>query len=79
MASHDPGVDTLTSGAPAVGSKATSSLDSIFRPRSVAVVGASRQRHSIGWEILHNLLNLVALHCSFRRIVLFPLLFDHMR
>jgi acetyl coenzyme A synthetase (ADP forming)-like protein len=32
------------------------SLDAIFRPRSVAVIGASRQRHSIGWDILHNLL-----------------------
>lgn len=31
-------------------------LDAIFRPRSVAVVGASRERHSIGWDILDNLL-----------------------
>lgn len=31
-------------------------LDAIFRPRSVALVGASRERHSIGWELLHNLL-----------------------
>jgi acetate---CoA ligase (ADP-forming) len=31
-------------------------LDAIFRPRSVALIGASRQRHSIGWELLHNLL-----------------------
>jgi acetyltransferase len=30
-------------------------LDSIFRPRSVAVVGASRRRHTIGREILRNL------------------------
>ncbi len=30
-------------------------LDAIFRPRSVAVVGASRQAQSIGHEILHNL------------------------
>ncbi len=35
---------------------AASSVDPIFRPRSVAVVGASRQKHSIGWELLHNLL-----------------------
>ncbi len=30
-------------------------LDFIFRPRSVAVIGASRKRGSIGWEILHNI------------------------
>lgn len=32
------------------------SLDAIFRPRSIAVIGASRDRTSIGREILHNLL-----------------------
>lgn len=32
------------------------SVDPIFRPASIAVVGASRQKHSIGWEILHNIL-----------------------
>jgi acetyl coenzyme A synthetase (ADP forming)-like protein len=32
------------------------SVDPIFRPRSVALVGASRERHSIGWDILDNLL-----------------------
>ena len=26
------------------------SIDALFRPRSVAVVGASRRRHSIGRE-----------------------------
>ena len=30
-------------------------LDAIFRPRSIAVIGASRRRGSIGYEILHNL------------------------
>jgi acetyltransferase len=30
-------------------------LDAIFRPRSIAVIGASRRRGSIGHEILHNL------------------------
>ncbi|MEI6666814.1 MAG: acetate--CoA ligase family protein [Acidobacteriota bacterium] len=35
---------------------AANSVDAIFRPTSIAVVGASRQKHSIGWEILHNLL-----------------------
>jgi len=32
------------------------SLDAILRPRSVAVVGASRRPHTIGWNILDNLL-----------------------
>jgi acetyl coenzyme A synthetase (ADP forming)-like protein len=32
------------------------SLDPILRPRSVAVVGASRQRNTIGWQIVDNLL-----------------------
>ena len=31
-------------------------LDAVFKPRSVAVVGASRKRGTIGAEILHNLL-----------------------
>jgi len=31
-------------------------LDAIFRPRSIAVIGASRDRTSIGREILHNLI-----------------------
>ena len=33
------------------------SLDAIFRPRSVAVIGASRKRQTIGREILANLVN----------------------
>jgi acetyl coenzyme A synthetase (ADP forming)-like protein len=36
---------------------AVSDIDAIFRPTSVAVIGASRQKHSIGWEILHNMLS----------------------
>ncbi len=32
------------------------SLEPIFRPRSVAVVGASRRRDSIGWALVDNLL-----------------------
>ncbi len=32
-------------------------LDPIFRPRSIAVIGASRQKHAIGWDIVHNLLD----------------------
>jgi len=32
------------------------SLDALFRPRSIAVIGASRDRNAIGREILHNLI-----------------------
>lgn len=32
-------------------------LDAIFRPRSIAVVGASRRRYQIGHEIVRNLVN----------------------
>ncbi len=32
------------------------SLDAVFSPRSVAVVGASRRRNSIGFSLIHNLL-----------------------
>lgn len=32
------------------------SLDPILRPRSIAVIGASRKTNSIGWQILDNLL-----------------------
>lgn len=34
----------------------TRSLDAIFRPRAIAVIGASRDKTSIGREILHNLI-----------------------
>jgi acetyl coenzyme A synthetase (ADP forming)-like protein len=37
-------------------SPADARLDAILRPRSIAVVGASRKPHSIGREILHNLI-----------------------
>ena len=33
-----------------------SGLDALFRPRSVAVIGASRRPGSIGWQVLHNLI-----------------------
>ncbi len=35
---------------------AKTSLDAIFRPRSIAVIGASRKKGSIGRNILHNLI-----------------------
>src|SRR5512145_155406 len=31
-------------------------LEALFRPRAVAVIGASRERGTIGAEILHNLI-----------------------
>ena len=31
-------------------------LDPVFSPRTVAVVGASRSRESIGWSIVHNMI-----------------------
>jgi len=34
-----------------------SSLDPILRPRSIAVIGASRKQNSIGWQIMDNLLS----------------------
>ncbi len=36
---------------------APQALDAIFRPRSIAVIGASRDATSIGREILHNLID----------------------
>ncbi|MGH7742540.1 MAG: CoA-binding protein, partial [Candidatus Eiseniibacteriota bacterium] len=33
-----------------------SGIEAVFRPRSVAVIGASRERGTIGAEIFHNLL-----------------------
>ncbi|MEO7795585.1 MAG: acetate--CoA ligase family protein [Thermoanaerobaculia bacterium] len=33
-----------------------SALDAVFSPRTVAVVGASRARESIGWSIVHNMI-----------------------
>ncbi len=36
--------------------RSESGLDALFRPRSIAVIGASRRTGSIGWEVLHNLI-----------------------
>ena len=36
--------------------KDTTGMDAIFRPRSIAIVGASRKKGSIGRNIMHNLL-----------------------
>lgn len=37
--------------------KGKRSLDCIFKPRSIAIVGASRRKGTIGYEILHNLVS----------------------
>jgi acetyl coenzyme A synthetase (ADP forming)-like protein len=36
---------------------AVAALQSFLRPRSVAVIGASRRRGTVGWALLHNLLS----------------------
>ena len=49
---------------------ATASMNSFFHPRTVAIVGASRERGKIGSEILHNMIEagyrgrLIAIHPS---------------
>jgi len=35
----------------------SSDLDAIFKPRSIAVIGASTQRGSIGWYLVHNIVS----------------------
>ena len=32
-------------------------LDRLFKPRSVAVIGASRKKGTLGWQVLHNLIS----------------------
>ena len=34
----------------------TKRLDYLFKPRSIAVIGASRNEKSVGYAILHNLI-----------------------
>ncbi|HUK61720.1 MAG TPA: CoA-binding protein, partial [Dongiaceae bacterium] len=46
----------VTDSAAPVAARSRASLDAVFRPRSVAVIGASRDRGTIGAEIFHNLL-----------------------
>ncbi len=48
-----PVTDSSASPSPSVPDER--SLDPIFRPRSVAVIGASADRSSIGYALLHNL------------------------
>ena len=35
--------------------KPSTALDCLFKPRAIAVIGASRTKGSVGREILHNL------------------------
>ena len=49
-----PGRPDAAADGPTAASR--SGLDAVFRPKSIAVVGASRVRGSIGAEIFHNLL-----------------------
>lgn len=52
-------IENMVLGAAALGGPAAASragLDAIFRPKSIAIVGASRVRGSIGAEILHNVM-----------------------
>jgi acetate---CoA ligase (ADP-forming) len=56
-----PGVDADADGLSAgeaeeIMVKDPRSLDPIFRPRSIAVIGASRTPGTVGYEIIHNLL-----------------------
>src|SRR3954468_13595611 len=49
----EAGPSTEPSAAQAI---ARPALDAIFRPRSIAVIGASRRRGTIAGEVFHNLL-----------------------
>jgi acetate---CoA ligase (ADP-forming) len=54
MTMVSPGKES--SARPPVASQAAAGLEAVFRPRSVAVIGASRDRGSVGAEIFHNLI-----------------------
>lgn len=58
MARHDHGLGNLpTAQAARRGqSQSMATLDALFRPRSIAVIGTSRRPGTIGWQILDNLL-----------------------
>ena len=47
---------TEAATAPAARGAGVHGLDALFRPRAVAVIGASRERGTIGAEIVHNLI-----------------------
>src|SRR3954469_8946865 len=50
----EAGPSTEPSAAQAI---ARPALDAIFRPRSIAVIGASRRRGTIAGEVFHNLVS----------------------
>ena len=49
-------LEAMAPPAPEAATPARHSLDAVFRPRSIAVIGASRERGTIGAEIFHNLI-----------------------
>jgi acetate---CoA ligase (ADP-forming) len=51
--------DAVAGAAPerAASTNTIASLEAVFRPRSIAVIGASRERGTIGAEIFHNLIS----------------------
>ena len=48
---------TAATASPADVARGTRGLDAVFRPRSIAVIGASRERGAVGAEIFHNLIS----------------------
>ncbi len=54
MSAREPRAAVRTADAPAP--TGIHGLDAVFRPRAVAVIGASRERGSVGAEIFHNLI-----------------------
>ena len=58
---HDPDLTTVPApalppaGASSPRAASGSGLEAIFRPRSIAVIGASRDRATVGGELFHNL------------------------
>jgi acetyl coenzyme A synthetase (ADP forming)-like protein len=48
---------TAAQPEPAAAPKPGAGMDAVFRPRSIAVIGASRERGTIGAELFHNLIS----------------------
>ena len=54
-ATHADRAATAEAGLAVGAAAAARPLDPVFSPRSIAVVGASRRRATLGWQLLHNL------------------------
>src|SRR5688500_2154146 len=54
-ATHADRAATAEAGLAVGAAPAARPLDPVFSPRSIAVVGASRRRATLGWQLLHNL------------------------